>query len=107
MACGSIILERKFVRSAGVVGHIEDIAVSKSMQGRKLGIRIINSLEEIGRVMGCYKIILDCSKDNVGELFGAVRCVSQDAYRVVQPSTRNAGRSKISGRKRKLIGSFS
>ncbi|WVR09169.1 hypothetical protein IAU60_006231 [Kwoniella sp. DSM 27419] len=62
---GSIIVERKFLRSAGLVGHIEDIAVSKSAQGRKLGLRIINALEEIGRARGCYKIILDCSEKNI------------------------------------------
>ena len=61
-----MMLERKFVRSAGLVGHIEDIAVSKFMQGRKLGLRIITTLEGIGRAMGCYKIILDCSKENIG-----------------------------------------
>lgn len=65
VACGSMMLERKFVRSAGLVGHIEDIAVSKFMQGRKLGLRIITTLEGIGRAMGCYKIILDCSKENI------------------------------------------
>ncbi|WVQ81526.1 hypothetical protein IAT38_003650 [Cryptococcus sp. DSM 104549] len=65
VACGSVIVERKFVRNAGLVGHIEDIAVSKSMQGRKLGIKIINTLEEVGRARGCYKIILDCSESNI------------------------------------------
>ena len=35
------------------------------MQGRKLGLQIINALVDIGRVQGCYKIILDCSKDNI------------------------------------------
>ncbi|KAK8843423.1 hypothetical protein IAR55_007080 [Kwoniella newhampshirensis] len=65
VGCGSIVVERKFLRNAGLVGHIEDIAVSKSMQGRKLGIKIINALEEIGRARGCYKIILDCSKSNI------------------------------------------
>jgi len=65
MGCGTIVVERKFVRSCGRVGHIEDIAVSKAMQGRKLGLRIIKALEEIGRAVGCYKIILDCSKDNI------------------------------------------
>lgn len=49
------------------MGHIEDIAVSKSMQGRKLGLKIINTLEEIGRGQGVYKIILDCSKENIRE----------------------------------------
>jgi len=42
--------------------------VSKSMQGRKLGLRIINALDAIGEAMGCYKIILDCSKDNIRTL---------------------------------------
>ena len=60
-------MERKFLRSAGIVGHIEDISVSKSMQGRKLGLRTISTLEGIGRTMGCYKILLDCSKDNIRE----------------------------------------
>jgi GNAT superfamily N-acetyltransferase len=60
-------VERKFLRSAGLVGHVEDIAVAKSMQGRKLGVKLINALEEIGRTQGCYKIILDCSKDNIRE----------------------------------------
>ncbi|BEI83942.1 hypothetical protein CcaverHIS002_0405460 [Cutaneotrichosporon cavernicola] len=43
----------------------KDIAVSKSMQGRKLGLHLINCLEEIARSTGCYKVILDCSKDNI------------------------------------------
>ncbi|WWC91343.1 uncharacterized protein L201_006286 [Kwoniella dendrophila CBS 6074] len=62
---GSLIVERKFLRSAGLVGHIEDIAVSKAVQGKKLGLRIINALEEIGAARGCYKIILDCSDKNI------------------------------------------
>ncbi|WWC73227.1 uncharacterized protein I206_107193 [Kwoniella pini CBS 10737] len=65
VASGSIIVERKFLRNAGLVGHIEDIAVSKTVQGKKLGLRIINALEEIGRARGCYKIILDCSEKNI------------------------------------------
>ncbi|KAK4686901.1 glucosamine-phosphate N-acetyltransferase, partial [Tremellales sp. Uapishka_1] len=65
VAAGTILVERKFIRNSGLVGHIEDIAVSKSQQGKKLGLRIINALEEIGRERGCYKIILDCSKDNI------------------------------------------
>ena len=65
VASGSVMLERKFLRSAGTIGHIEDIAVSKTMQGRKLGLRLINALDAVGSAMGCYKIILDCSKENI------------------------------------------
>jgi glucosamine-phosphate N-acetyltransferase len=60
-----VVLERKLLRNAGLIGHIEDIAVSKSMQGRKLGLRLINALDAISAAMGCYKVILDCSKDNI------------------------------------------
>ncbi|KAL7421202.1 Glucosamine-phosphate N-acetyltransferase-like protein [Cryptotrichosporon argae] len=65
VACGTLIIERKFVRGAGLCGHIEDIAVARTMQGRKLGLKIINALEDIAVARGCYKVILDCSKDNV------------------------------------------
>ena len=68
MASGTIVLERKLLRNAGLIGHVEDIAVSKAMQGRKLGLKLINTLDAIGAAMGCYKIILDCSKDNIRKL---------------------------------------
>ena len=41
--------------------------MSKSMQGRKLGLRIIQTLTAIAEARGCYKVILDCSKDNIRE----------------------------------------
>lgn len=50
----------------GLVGHIEDIAVSSSAQGRKLGLRIIQALVGISEGLGCYKTILDCNRDNIG-----------------------------------------
>ena len=62
---GCVFIERKFLRNLGKVGHIEDIAVSKTMQGKKLGLRIIQALTGISESMGCYKTILNCSDDNV------------------------------------------
>jgi glucosamine-phosphate N-acetyltransferase len=73
VGCGSVLVERKFVRGAGLCAHIEDIAVSKSMQGRKLGLRIIQTLTAIAEARGCYKVILDCSKDNIRERHPPVR----------------------------------
>ena len=66
---GTVFLEQKFIRNLGKVGHIEDIVVDKSMQGRKLGLRIINALTGISELMGCYKTILNCNDDNVGKLY--------------------------------------
>jgi glucosamine-phosphate N-acetyltransferase len=62
---GSVFLEQKFTRNLGRVGHIEDIAVDKSMQGRKLGLRVIQALTGISEKVGCYKTILNCSDKNI------------------------------------------
>ena len=50
----------------GLVGHIEDIAVAKNQQGKKLGLRIIQALDHVAKEVGCYKSILDCSEANEG-----------------------------------------
>ncbi|ORX53987.1 acyl-CoA N-acyltransferase [Hesseltinella vesiculosa] len=65
VAAGTILVERKFVHKNGLVGHIEDIAVDKNQQGKKLGLRIIQALKFIGAQRGCYKVILDCSEKNI------------------------------------------
>nr|CAG8440895.1 3969_t:CDS:2 [Entrophospora candida] len=65
VGAGTIFVERKFIRNTGLVGHIEDIAVDKNQQGKKLGLRIIQALKYIGAKAGCYKVILDCSEKNV------------------------------------------
>ncbi|KAF3077843.1 Glucosamine-phosphate N-acetyltransferase-like protein [Orbilia oligospora] len=54
------------IRNCGLVGHIEDIAVAKDQQGKKLGLRMINALDHIAEKAGCYKSILDCSENNRG-----------------------------------------
>jgi glucosamine-phosphate N-acetyltransferase len=68
VAVGTVFMERKFLRGLGTVGHIEDIAVDKKQQGKKLGLRIINALTHISENSGAYKTILNCSEDNIREL---------------------------------------
>ncbi|KAK2795669.1 Glucosamine-phosphate N-acetyltransferase-like protein [Onygenales sp. PD_12] len=63
---GSLIVERKFIHSLGMVGHIEDIAVEQGQQGKKLGLRMIQALDYVAQKVGCYKSILDCSEANEG-----------------------------------------
>jgi glucosamine-phosphate N-acetyltransferase len=62
---GSLFVERKFMRGLGRAGHIEDIAVDKQQQGKKVGLRIINALTYISERLGCYKTILNCSDSNI------------------------------------------
>ena len=52
------------LRNLGACGHIEDIAVLGSEQGKKLGLRIIQALDHLAQAVGCYKAILDCSEKN-------------------------------------------
>ncbi|KAI0782728.1 acyl-CoA N-acyltransferase [Abortiporus biennis] len=65
VAVGTVFIERKFLRGLGSVGHIEDIAVDKNQQGKKLGLRIIQALTGISENSGCYKTILNCSDHNI------------------------------------------
>jgi len=65
VAVGTVFMERKFLRGLGSVGHIEDIAVDKKQQGKKLGLRIIHALTYISEISGNYKTILNCSEDNI------------------------------------------
>jgi GNAT superfamily N-acetyltransferase len=62
---GGVFVERKFLRGLGRVGHIEDIAVAREMQGKKLGLRVIQALTHISEDVGCYKTILNCSETNI------------------------------------------
>ena len=66
VATGMLLVEKKLIHGCGSVGHIEDILVAPSEQGKKLGISIITALTEEAKAAGCYKVILDCSAHNVG-----------------------------------------
>ena len=64
VATGSVFIEKKFVRSCGKAGHIEDVVVDSSARGMQLGKKVIGYLADHARSIGCYKVILDCSAGN-------------------------------------------
>ncbi|TFY59053.1 hypothetical protein EVG20_g7928 [Dentipellis fragilis] len=72
---GTLFLERKFVGALGVVGHVEDVAVGKDMQGKRLGICIVRALSGISERLGAYKTVGNCNDVNIPlyEKCGAVR----------------------------------
>lgn len=61
----TIIIEQKFIRNCRSVGHIEDVVVHKDYRKQKLGQILIQKVVEIGKTLDCYKIILDCSVENI------------------------------------------
>eukprot|EP00659_Diplonema_papillatum_P015424 gene15424-23582_t len=59
-------VEPKFIHSCSRVGHIEDVVVADTHRSRKLGMRLIDALQDIAIQEKCYKVILDCTEDNQG-----------------------------------------
>lgn len=69
---GTLVLERKFIHSAGIRGRVEDVVVSSDYRGRQLGKLLVETLTLLGREMGCYKVSLECKDKLVSfyESFG-------------------------------------
>ncbi|KAG8345080.1 Acetyltransferase (GNAT) domain [Trypanosoma vivax] len=65
ISCASLMIQPKFTRGGRAVGHIEDVVVDPAYRGKGLGKAIIESLCEISRARGCYKVILDTSESAV------------------------------------------
>jgi GNAT superfamily N-acetyltransferase len=82
IAVGTIFMERKFIHGLCLYGHIEDIAVSKEVQGKGLGKKLILSLLALSESLGAYKTILDCSKDNIRGLLSLCLSCFGDSLRV-------------------------
>ena len=59
----TLLIEPKFIRQGGIVGHIEDVVVSKEFQRLEIGKKIIKYVLELAKNHGCYKTILDCSDE--------------------------------------------
>mgnify|MGYP000856554002 CR=1 FL=1 len=62
----SLITINKLIRGGNRVGLIEDVAVSKSAGSRGVGTMLIEKLKNLAVERGCYKVILNCSEDNIG-----------------------------------------
>lgn len=65
IATGSVFIEKKFIRNCGKVGHIEDVVVDSNVRGKNLGKKVVEFLSDHAHSMGCYKVILDCSSENM------------------------------------------
>ena len=56
--------EHKFIHNMGIVAHIEDVVVDSSYRGLGIGNTMIQYVKSV--CQDCYKIILDCSDENIG-----------------------------------------
>ena len=60
---GSVVIETKI--RGGKIGHIEDIVSHADYRKRGIGKMIVDSLYEIARTEGCYKVLLQCEEHNI------------------------------------------
>lgn len=58
----TLMIEQKFIRGGGKVGHLEDVVIDKNYRGINLGIKMIEKIVNLAREKGCYKIIGNCDE---------------------------------------------
>jgi glucosamine-phosphate N-acetyltransferase len=61
----TLFLEQKFIHNGGKVGHIEDVVTRKEYSGQGIGSALLQKCVEVARKENCYKVILDCSQNNI------------------------------------------
>ena len=61
----TLFIEQKFIHGGAKTGHIEDVVTLPSHEHCGLSTKILQSLLEKSKKLGCYKTILDCTDDFV------------------------------------------
>lgn len=65
MGTASLFIQRKLSHDGKCVAIIEDVAVRRECQGLGIGKWLVESCIDYARNVGCYKVILNCSPDNM------------------------------------------
>ena len=65
LGTASVLIEHKLLHYGSKAGHIEDVVTDYSARGLGIGKQLIHSCVGWCVLNNCYKVILDCSKDNI------------------------------------------
>ena len=65
IASGTLLIENKIIHNISKVAHIEDIVTDSKFRGKGYGKIMIEYLIEKAKEHQVYKIILNCSDDNI------------------------------------------
>lgn len=60
-----LLVEQKFIRSLALAGHIEDVVTRKGYEDQGIASRLITAALTKAKVLGCYKVVLDCRQEFV------------------------------------------
>ena len=61
----TIFIEYKFLHCGSTVSHIEDVVVDENSRRKGVGKALIEKCNQVAEEHGCYKVILDCSIENI------------------------------------------
>ena len=61
----TLFVTQRFIHKGGKVGHLEDMAVRKGFERKGIGSSLVRRVIEEAKKQGCYKLILDCSEENI------------------------------------------
>lgn len=61
----SVLVEHKMLHYGSKIGHIEDVVVHKCGRGLNIGKQMIEKCVDLCRKQNCYKVVLECSDENV------------------------------------------
>ena len=61
----TLLVEQKFIHNGGRLGHIEDVATRKGWERKGIGSAVVMFAIAEARKEGCYKVVLDCSIENI------------------------------------------
>lgn len=65
LGTASVFLYPTYLYGGAMSGHIEDVAVHPKHRGRGIGRALVEHCLTHCRLHDCYKVVLNCSKDNI------------------------------------------
>jgi len=59
----TLLIEQKFFRHLGKVGHLENVVTKKGHEGKGIGGQLVRHAVKAAKDLGCYKAILTCNEN--------------------------------------------
>merc|ERR1712168_237935 len=77
IGAATLVVEKKFIHSCGLVGRLEDVVVSDVHRGKQLGKLVVAITSLLATKLGCYKITLNCA-DKMIKFYSAMGYTSEE-----------------------------
>lgn len=61
----TLLVEPKIIHNLSYIGHVEDVVIDQAYRSSGIGKYLVAKAVRTANEMGCYKIILDCSANNI------------------------------------------